>query len=176
MRGYILDVEFLTLDPKIFNNLQDFFTNYKDLLLQIKACGVYKYKEEKQTVLTILSNIGPKFSMFVSTFHLVKFSSRTTWNMPSLKEFIESLTQEQTKLINMGKIKGPKEHALTMKYGSDHKYQKSKDKYKTKTHANPKKEGYSKPFTNALGSKGGKGRKGENAHTSIKDSIHNLHV
>jgi hypothetical protein len=26
--------------------------------------------------------------------------------MPSLEEFIESLTQEQTKLINMGKIKG----------------------------------------------------------------------
>jgi hypothetical protein len=80
--------------------------------------------------------------------------------MPSLKEFIESSTQEQTKLINMGNIKGPKAHALTLKYGS-HKYHKSKDKDKRKYHENPKKEGYSKPFTDAFESNGGKGRKGE---------------
>jgi hypothetical protein len=80
--------------------------------------------------------------------------------MPSLEEFIEFLTQEKTKLVNMGKIKGPKEHALTMQDGS-HQYQKYKYKYKRKSHAHPKKEGYTKPFTDASGSKGGKGRKGE---------------
>jgi hypothetical protein len=80
--------------------------------------------------------------------------------MLSLEDFIESLTQEETKLINMGKIKGPKAHALTVQYGS-HQHQKSKDKGKRKSHANPKKEGYSKPFTDASGSKGEKGRKGE---------------
>jgi hypothetical protein len=80
--------------------------------------------------------------------------------MPSLEDFIEALTQEQTKLINMGKIKGPKAHALSVQDGSQ-KYQKSKDKYKRKTHAHPKKEGYTKPFTDASGSKGEKGRKGE---------------
>jgi hypothetical protein len=69
MRGHILKVEFLTLDPKIFDNLQYFFTKYKDLLSQLKACGVVKYKGEKQMVLIILSKIGPKFSVFVSTFH-----------------------------------------------------------------------------------------------------------
>jgi hypothetical protein len=80
--------------------------------------------------------------------------------MPSLEEFIKSLTQEQTKVINMGKIKGPKAHALTVKDGS-HQYHKSKDKYKIKSHAHPKKEGYTKPFTDASGSKGGKERKWE---------------
>jgi hypothetical protein len=104
-------------------------------------------------VLTILSKIGPMFSFFVSTFHSVKFSSESTWKMPSLEEFIESLTQEKTKLINVGKIKGPKVHGITMKYGN-HQYYKSKDKYKRKSHANPKKEGYSKPFTDASRSKG----------------------
>jgi hypothetical protein len=59
MRGHMLEVEFLTLDPKTFDNLQDLFTKYKDLLSQLKACGVDKYKEEKQMVLTILSKIGP---------------------------------------------------------------------------------------------------------------------
>jgi hypothetical protein len=111
-------------------------------------------------VLTILSKLGPEFSMFISTFHSVKFSSGATWKMPSLEEFIESLTQEKIKLINMGKIKGPKAHELTVQDGI-RQYQKSKDKEKRKSHANPKKEGYSKPFTDASGSKGGKGRKWE---------------
>jgi hypothetical protein len=115
---------------------------------------VNKSKEEKQMVLTILSKIGLEYSMFVSTFHLVRLTSGATWTMPSLEAFIESLTQEQNKLINMGEIKGPKAHALTVQYGSGHQYYKSKDKYKRKAHANPKKEGYSKPFNDASRSKG----------------------
>jgi hypothetical protein len=69
MRGHMLEVELLTLDPKIFDNIQDFFTKFKDLLSQLKACGVDKSKEEKQMVLTILSKLGPEFTVFVSTFH-----------------------------------------------------------------------------------------------------------
>jgi hypothetical protein len=122
MRVHMIEVEFLTLDPKIFDNIQYFFTKYKDLLSQLKVCGVDKYKEEKKMVLTILSKIGPKFSLFVSTFHSIRFTSRATWKMPSLEEVIKYLTQEQTKLINMGKIKGPKAHALTVKDCSGHQY------------------------------------------------------
>jgi hypothetical protein len=81
--------------------------------------------------------------------------------IPSLEAFIESLTQEQNKLINMGKMKGPKVHALTVKDGSSHQYQKFKYKDKMKAHENSNKEGYSKPFNDASGSKGGKGRQGE---------------
>jgi hypothetical protein len=161
MRGHMLMVELFTLDPKIFDNLQDFFTKYKDLLSQLKACGVDKSKEEKKIVLTILSKLGPKYSVFVSTFHSIRFASGSTWTMPSLEVFIESLAQEQNKLINMGKIKGPKVHALTLQDGSIHQYHKYKYKYKMKAHANSKKEGYSKPFNDASESKGGKGRKGE---------------
>jgi hypothetical protein len=117
------------LDQKIFDNIQDFFTKFKDLLLQLKACGVDKSREEKQMILNILSKLGPEFSIFIYTFHSFRFSSGATWKMPSLEDFIESLTQEQTKLINMGKIKGPKVHALTMKDGS-HQYKKYKDKEK----------------------------------------------
>jgi hypothetical protein len=160
MRGHILEVELLTLDPKIFENIQDFFTKFRDLLSQLKSCGVDKLKEEKQMVLTILSKIGPELSVFISTFQSVKFTSRSTWKMPSLKEFIEAPTQEQTKLIKMGTIKYPRAHALTMHDGSQ-KYQKYKDKYKQKSHAHSKKEGYTKPFTDAFESKGEKGRKGE---------------
>jgi hypothetical protein len=172
MREHMLEVEPLTLDPKIFENIQDLFTKFKDLLSQLKACRVDKSKEEKQMVLTILSKLGPEFFVFISTFHTVRFASGATWNMPSLEDFIKSLTQEQTKLINMGQIKGPKAHALIVQDGS-HKYQKSKDKDKRKAHAHSKNEGYTKPFTDASGSKGEKGR---NACTITKDSIWNPHA
>jgi hypothetical protein len=59
----------------------------------------------------------------------------------------------------MGKIKGPKEHELNVKYGSGNQDYKYKYKDKMKEYPNLKKEGYSKPLTNASGSKGGKGRK-----------------
>jgi hypothetical protein len=78
MRGHMLEVELLILDPKSFENLQDFFTKYKDLLSQLKDCGVDKYKEEKQMVLTIISKLGPEYSMIVSTFHSVRFASGAT--------------------------------------------------------------------------------------------------
>ena len=60
----MLEVELLIVDPKSFNNIQDFFTKFKDLLSQLKACGVDKSKEEKQMVLTTFSKLGPKFSVF----------------------------------------------------------------------------------------------------------------
>jgi hypothetical protein len=60
----------------------------------------------------------------------------------------------------MGKIRGPKAHALTVQYDR-HKYQKYKYKYKRKDHDHLKKEGYTKPFTDASRSKGEKGRKVE---------------
>jgi hypothetical protein len=87
--------------------------------------------------------------------------------MPSLEDFIESLTQEKTKLIKMGKIKGPRVHALTVHDGSQ-KYQKSKDKDKQKADALPKKEGYTKSFTDASRYKGKKGRKGEKCTYCLK--------
>jgi hypothetical protein len=121
MRGHMMEVYLLTLDPKSFNNIQDFFTKFKDLLSQLKACGVDKSKEEKQMFLTIISKISPIFFVFLSTFHSIRFASRDTWKMPSLEDFIESLTRDQTKIINMGTIKGPREHALTLHDGS-HKY------------------------------------------------------
>ena len=46
MRGHMMEVELLTLDPKSFDNIPDFFTKFKDLLSQLKACGVDKSKEE----------------------------------------------------------------------------------------------------------------------------------
>jgi hypothetical protein len=82
--------EVVPLDPLVLYIIDR--VEFKDLLLQLKACRVDKSKEEKQMVLTILSKLGPEFSVFISTFHTVRFASRATWKMPSLEGFIESLT------------------------------------------------------------------------------------
>ena len=75
MKGHMLEVELLSLDPRSFDNIQDFFTRYKDLLLQLKGCGVDKSKEEKQMVLSILSKLGLEYSVFVFMFHSVRLTS-----------------------------------------------------------------------------------------------------
>jgi hypothetical protein len=54
----MIEVELLTLVPKTFDNIRYLFTKYKDLLSQLKSCGVDKYKEEKKMVLTIISKNG----------------------------------------------------------------------------------------------------------------------
>jgi len=112
-------------------------------------------------VLSILSKIGTEYSVFVSTFHSVRLTSGKNWTMPTLDAFIESLSQEQDKLINMGKIKGSKAHALAVHDGSHNPKQRFKSKDKGKAHANPKKEGNTKPFNDSSRSKGEKGKKWE---------------
>ena len=75
----------------------------------MKQCGIKK-KEQNMT-LSILSNLGLEYSVFVSTFHLGKLIVRN-WRMPTLEDFMESLTREQDKLVQMGTIKSTKDQAL----------------------------------------------------------------
>ena len=49
--------------------------------------------------------------MFVSTFHAIKLTTQA-WKMPNLADFIESLSQEQDKLVMMGTIKPSKDQPL----------------------------------------------------------------
>ena len=61
--------------------------------------------------MAILLKLGPNYSVFVSTFYATKLIART-WKMPSLVDFMESLTQEQDKLVMMGTIKPSKDPSL----------------------------------------------------------------
>jgi hypothetical protein len=78
-----------------------------------------------------------------------------------LAQFIESLTQEKKKLIQMGLMKDSKSHALTMHDEKGSYNQKSKQKQKDLLHPKSKKEGYSKPFKDSLGSKDSSNSKGK---------------
>jgi hypothetical protein len=69
MRGHILEVELNTLDPKSFDNIQDFFTKFKYLLLSLGECGIDNSTQEKQLILTILVKLGLEYIVYVSNFH-----------------------------------------------------------------------------------------------------------
>ena len=86
--------------------MQLYFSKFKALVLQLKQCGIEN--KEEQLVLAIISKHGPYYSVFVSTFHATKLKSQA-WKMPTLTEFMESLTQEQDKLVMMGTIKPSKD-------------------------------------------------------------------
>jgi hypothetical protein len=60
----------------------------------------------------------------------------------------------------MGVIKKSKSHVLSSHDVNNSQHHKLKKKGKEKAHADKKKEGYSKPFNDSLGSKSGKGKKG----------------
>jgi hypothetical protein len=140
MRGHMLEVELNTLDPKSFDNIQDSFTKFKSLILSLGECGIDKSIQEKQLILTILDKLGPEYVVYVSNFHSKRCLFGTNWKMPTLARFIESLTQEKTKLIQMGLMKDPKAHALTMHDRQGSSKQNGK-------------EGYSKPFNDSSSSK-----------------------
>ena len=62
-------------------------------------------------MLSILSKIGPKFSVLVSTYHSRRLKS-THQKIPSLDSFTESLTHEQDKMIQMGALRASTNQAL----------------------------------------------------------------
>ena len=58
--------------------------------------------------MAILSKLGLDYSVFVLTSQ--------AWNMPKLADFMESLTQEQDKLVMMGTIKPSKDQDFVARY------------------------------------------------------------
>ena len=91
LRGHRIENELITLSTTHFDTIQEFFTKFKSLVLQLKQYGIEK-KEEK-LILSIISKLGPEYLVFVSTFIYGKLTIRN-WQMPTLASFMESLTQE----------------------------------------------------------------------------------
>ena len=139
LRVYQLENKLMSLQPSNFETLNDFFTKSKHILLLLMQCKVEK--EDDLLILAILSKLGANYSVFVSTFHAGKLTT-PGWKMPSLNAFIESLTSEHDKLVQMGIIRSSCDQALHVSRPKDlkgkGKWQKNP---KTKSKApNPKVE------------------------------------
>ena len=122
---------FISLRPSEFETIEEFITKFKSVVLFLNKCGITK--EEDRLILSILSNLGLEYSVFVSTFYATKLAVRN-WRMPSLDAFIDSLTQEKIKMIQMGTLKNSMDHAL-LDFGRNNIKSKGKLKVKEK---NPK--------------------------------------
>ena len=103
------------------------------------------------------SKLGADYSVFVSTFHAGKLTT-PGWNMPTLNDFIESLTSEHDKLVQMGIIRSSRDQALHVLGPKDLKGKGKQQKNpKTKFEApNPKVE--NQQHEESSGSKKNKGK------------------
>jgi hypothetical protein len=126
MRVHQLENELISLSPIHFRNLQELFTKFKSLLVELNTCGFNK--KEYQLILSILLKLGPKYFVFVSYFQASKLTQET-WKMPPLNDFIATSNQEQDKLVKMGSIKHSKNQALV---ATDAPKSSGKDKQKGK--------------------------------------------
>jgi hypothetical protein len=94
MRGHMVEVELNTLDPISFDNIHDFFTKFKYLILSLGECGIEKSTQDKQLILTIFAKLGQEYDVYVSSFHSGRCIFGTNWKMTTMAQFIEYLTQE----------------------------------------------------------------------------------
>ena len=147
----------MSLQPSNFKTLNDFFTKFKQIVLLLKKCKVEK--EDDQLILTILSKLGADYSLFDSTFHVGNLTT-PGWNIPVLNAFIESLTSEHDKLVQMGIIRSSHDQALNL---SGPKYLKNP---KTKFEA-PKPKVENQQHDESSGSKKNKG-KGHHGKEKVK--------
>ena len=92
-----------------FETINEFFTKFKHLVLQLKQCEVEK--EDDKIILSIFLKIGPNYSILVSTFHTKKITI-PNWKMPTQNAFTESLTNEHDKLVQMGSMRSSKDQDL----------------------------------------------------------------
>ena len=106
-------------------------------MLQLKQCEVEK--KDDQLILSILSKIGPDYSDFVSTFHTRKLTI-PNWKMSTLNAFIESLTNEHNKLVQMGSMRLSKDRALFAGRTKDLNVKGKQKKEKTMFNPPKKKE------------------------------------
>ena len=118
--------------------MNDFFTKFKYLVLQLKQCKVEK--EYDQLILAILSKLDPYYSVFVSSFHMGKLTI-PNWKIPSLDSFIKTLTNEHDKLVEMGILRSSKDQALFSSRPKDLKRKGNQKISKAKVDApNPKEK------------------------------------
>lgn len=59
LRGHQLEDELVSLSPKNFNTIQDFFTKFKLSVLQLKQHGIKK--KEEQLILSSRSKLIPEY-------------------------------------------------------------------------------------------------------------------
>ena len=100
LRAHQPENELLTLDPNNFSCIEDFLSKFKTLRYLLE--GVKVKKQDSNLIYSILTKLGPAYSVFVSTFHSTReafISQGTDYKPPSFDSFCDSLIREQEKTL-----------------------------------------------------------------------------
>ena len=103
IRAHQLENELLTLDPNNFSCIEDFLCKFKTLRYLLE--GVKVKKTDSNLIYSILTKLGPAYSVFVSTFHSTReafICQGKDYKAPSFDSFCDSLIREQEKLLHLG--------------------------------------------------------------------------
>jgi hypothetical protein len=103
IRSHQLENELLTLDPNNFSCIEDFLSKFKTLRYLLE--GVKVKKDDGNLIYSILTKLGPAYSVFVSTFHSTReafICQGQAYKAPSFDSFCDSLIREQEKLLHLG--------------------------------------------------------------------------
>ena len=133
IRKFKLENELIGLNPCDFDNIQEFFSEFNSIILELSDCGITK--DDEQLILSILSKLGPEYSIFLSIFYATMDALGSAYKTPSLDEFAANLTREQENLAHMGQLK-PSKHQALVANDSSPKAPKGKG---NKQHKDPKK-------------------------------------
>ena len=93
------------MEPNNFSSIGHVLSKFK--ILRILLEGFKVRKEDGSLIYSILANLGPTYSVFVSTFHSIRealISQGTAYKSPSFDAFCDSLISEQEKLLQLGLI------------------------------------------------------------------------
>ena len=102
--------------------------------------------------LSILLKLNANYLVFVSTFQIVRLTT-PNWKIPTLDAFIQSLTYENDKLIQMGIIRSIKYQSLVAR-GDEVENDKEKQRYESPMN----KEQSNEPSGLKRSKKNGKGK------------------
>lgn len=148
IRGYKLDNDLTSLDPKNFDTIQDYVTKANELRAQLKDCGIDK---DAQFVFNLLDKLPSEYAAFVSSSQTHRLTMGSAYTTPSFDSFIEMLMLEQTKLITVGILKSSKSQALVATHGSgsSKKQKQSKNKpHKDRAQSSSPQQGDSSSSSN----------------------------
>ena len=86
IRAHQLENELFSLSTSSSDSIEGLFTKFKSRFLFLKKCGIEK--KGYQLILSILSKLGPGYSVILSTFHATRLAI-SNWKMPSLSTFFD---------------------------------------------------------------------------------------
>jgi hypothetical protein len=140
IRTQQLENQILTLSPNDFSCLVDYLSRFKTLKILCEECNIKM--EDEHWIYLILSKLCSAYSMFVSTFYVMREAlGEETYEKPNLESFCASLIREEDKLVQFGviDIAGHSNKTLVAQQKDKPKYPKKQHPcYNNKQHKGPK--------------------------------------